>query len=103
MDAGDRGYRVTGTLYDLGSYPGLLVGSGGPVDGDVLRSSRLHELLNRADEIEGDRFQRRLFSARRERDAFQPLLVWVYEYVGNVSGVIKCETGVWPPGVDATR
>lgn len=103
VDSVERGSRVTGTLYDLGSYPGLLVGSGGPVNGDVLRSSRLHELLNRADEIEGDRFKRRLVWARPERDSFQPLLVWVYEYVGNVSGAIKCENGVWPRGVDDAR
>lgn len=90
-------------LYDFGDYPGLLAGSGGSVKGDVLRSSRLHELLDRTDEIEGDCFKRRLVWARPQRTSVEPALVWVYEYVGDVSGAIECEKGVWPRGIDDAR
>ncbi len=85
IDSVQSGYSVTGKLYDLGTHPGLVVGTGSPVSGDVLRSTRLHELLARADEIEGVQFKRRLVWAHPERDPNLSLLVWVYEYVGDVS------------------
>lgn len=85
VDSVESGYCVTGVLYDLGNHPGIVLGSGSPVGGDVLRSTRLHELLARADGIEGAGFRRRLVWARSERDPNQSLLVWVYEYVGDLS------------------
>ncbi len=84
VDSVESGYRVTGTLYDLGTHPGLVIGSGGPVSGEVLHSSRLNELLARTDEIEGVQFKRRVVWAYPERDPSRSVLVWVYEYVGNV-------------------
>lgn len=96
VDSVDSGYRVTGSLYDLGSHTGIVIGSGGPVRGDVLRSTRLHELLARADGIEGAQFKRRLVWAHAERDPSQSLLVWVYEYVGDVSKARKCSNDMQP-------
>lgn len=86
---------VLGKLYDLGDYPGLVLGSGDRVPGVILRSDRLHELLLRVDGIEGHDFARRLcwaMSSERREGA----LCWVYEYGGSTSAVSRCEQGIWP-------
>jgi gamma-glutamylcyclotransferase (GGCT)/AIG2-like uncharacterized protein YtfP len=70
--------RVSGTLLDLGSYPGLVDG-GGPVTGEVYRIDT-PELLPVVDEQEGYNFQR-----RRRRVALPDdgrAWAWVYHYRG---------------------
>lgn len=83
VDSVARGYHLKGSLYDLGDHTGVVIGSGGTVVGDLLRSVRLHELLARADEIEGVQFERRLTWVDSESSPEQSALAWVYEYKGG--------------------
>jgi gamma-glutamylcyclotransferase (GGCT)/AIG2-like uncharacterized protein YtfP len=91
----DEGYSVSGKLYDLGDYPGLVLGSGDRVPGQILRTDRLRELLVRIDDIEGQHFVRRLYWVTQS-DEGKPALTWIYEYRGEVSGIPRCSGGVWP-------
>ena len=86
---------VSGKLYDLGEYPGLVLGSGDSVPGEILHSDRLHELLLRVDGIEGHDFARRLFWAMSSEGG-ERALCWVYPYGGSTSGVPRCRQGIWP-------
>lgn len=90
VDSVESGYRLTGSLYDLGSHTGVVIGSGGTVRGDLLRSQRLHELLARADGIEGVQFKRRLVWIHSESGPGQSALAWVYEYTGDLSQATRC-------------
>lgn len=90
-------HYLSGTLYDLGDYPGLVLGSGDGVDrvpGMILHSDRLHELLSLADGFEGHDFTRRLCWVDPSEGG-QPALCWVYEYRGSTS-VPRCTRGMWP-------
>jgi gamma-glutamylcyclotransferase (GGCT)/AIG2-like uncharacterized protein YtfP len=92
----DQGYFLTGKLYDLGMFPGLVLGSGDKVPGLVLHSTDLRALLRRLDQIEGSQFARRLSWASTETPGVPPALVWVYEFVGEASGANRCKGGRWP-------
>jgi gamma-glutamylcyclotransferase (GGCT)/AIG2-like uncharacterized protein YtfP len=89
-------YSVLGELYDIGSHPGIVLGVGDRVQGELLRSHRLHELLLRIDEVEGRDFARRLWWVTAGADASERSLAWVYEFRGQTSGVPRCKDGVWP-------
>jgi gamma-glutamylcyclotransferase (GGCT)/AIG2-like uncharacterized protein YtfP len=94
-------YFVSGKLYDLGDYPGLVLGSGDRVQGEILRSDPLHDLLLRIDEIEGRDFARRLYWAEPGADGRERSLAWIYEYRSQTSDVHPlCRGGVWPRLVD---
>jgi gamma-glutamylcyclotransferase (GGCT)/AIG2-like uncharacterized protein YtfP len=93
-------YFVSGKLYDLGSHPGLVLGAGDRVHGEMLRSERLHELLHRIDELEGADFIRRLTWVTSIADSRERSLAWVCEYRGQTSGVPRCRGGVWPRLID---
>jgi gamma-glutamylcyclotransferase (GGCT)/AIG2-like uncharacterized protein YtfP len=83
----EGGYFVLGKLYDCGTHPGLVMGPGDRIRGEVLRSARLHELLARTDDIEGTDFKRRLSWARPDSTGGELALVWVYEFAGDTSGL----------------
>lgn len=95
VDDVDSGYFVTGTLYNCGAYPGLVIGVGDHIRGEVLRSTRLHELLNSTDKLEGTDFRRRLSWAHPVSPDQAKVLVWVYELAGDTSGLTRCPGGVW--------
>jgi gamma-glutamylcyclotransferase (GGCT)/AIG2-like uncharacterized protein YtfP len=90
VDSVESGYLPRASLYDLCTYTGIVIGSGGIVRGDLLRSVRLHELLNRVDEIEGVQFKRRLVWVHSESNQGQSALAWVYEYTGDLSQATRC-------------
>jgi gamma-glutamylcyclotransferase (GGCT)/AIG2-like uncharacterized protein YtfP len=93
VDSVQSGYHLAGSVYDLGSHAGLVIGSGGSVRGDLLRSARLHDLLARADEIEGVHFKRRLVWVHLESGPQQSALAWAYEYTGDLSEATKRAPG----------
>jgi hypothetical protein len=72
-----------GKLFDLGEHPGLVLGAGDRVPGEILRSDRMHELLLRIDEIEGPDFTRRLY--------------WVTAADGDDRALVYTSTGGRPP------
>lgn len=80
-------YFVSGWLYDCGTHPGLVMGMGDRIHGSLLRSSRLHQVLARTDEIEGAAFKRRLAWARSDSADRELALVWVYEFAGDTAGL----------------
>jgi gamma-glutamylcyclotransferase (GGCT)/AIG2-like uncharacterized protein YtfP len=97
-----RGKRsVGGTLYDLGSYPGLLLGTGRAAaelfridDASVLRR------LDRFERYEPRNPERSLF--RRTRVAIprfansaSTIDAWIYAFNGLVEGRPVIETGSW--------
>jgi gamma-glutamylcyclotransferase (GGCT)/AIG2-like uncharacterized protein YtfP len=98
---GDK-YFVSGKLYDLGDHPGLVLGAGDRVPGEILHNDRLHELLRRVDEIEGSDFIRRLYWTTPAVDSDESALTWIYEYRGKTSGIRRCRGGIWPKSVDIT-
>lgn len=91
-----EGYFARGKLYDLGDHPGIILGTGDRVQGEILRSDRLHDLLHRIDDIEGREFTRRLSWVTSNVESSERLLAWIYEYRGESSGFPRCKDGVWP-------
>jgi gamma-glutamylcyclotransferase (GGCT)/AIG2-like uncharacterized protein YtfP len=92
--------RVTGTLVDLGAYPGLVPGQG-IVRGELLRLEPGGVALRRLDDLEG------FFGPGDLRNEYERLLVavetgggpleaWAYRYAGPVEGVPRLPGGVWP-------
>jgi len=86
-------YFVCGKSYDRGTYPGLVLGDGDRIPGEVLRSSRLHELLARTDDIEGADFKRRLSWARPSSPERELALVWIYEFASDTSRLTRYTGG----------
>jgi gamma-glutamylcyclotransferase (GGCT)/AIG2-like uncharacterized protein YtfP len=85
-----------GRLYDLGTYPGLVV-SGivhGRVQGEVfrLREPR-QELLAQLDAYEGELFERKAGDV--ELAAGGRVLAWIYVYRGPTAGRPSIGSGRW--------
>lgn len=89
------GWSITGTLYDLGEYPGF-VGSGQTkVIGDLVTTSDLWSLLTRTDQIEGKMFSRSLFWITPATGTNEVRLAWVYCYNQPTQGVPCIRSGEW--------
>ena len=90
---------VSGALYDLGSYPGLVPDEAADVHGDVFELAEPHRLLPRLDAYEGfdpEALEASLF--RREPrpvrlDDARRLTAWVYLYNRPIRGARPIPSG----------
>jgi gamma-glutamylcyclotransferase (GGCT)/AIG2-like uncharacterized protein YtfP len=83
--------RAQGRLVSLGSYPGLVEGTG-RVEGELYRLHR-SEVLADIDREEGYNFQRRLIQVRRADG--RRARAWVYWYRGSHARAIPIPAGDW--------
>ena len=88
------GWSVQGTLYDTGPYPALSLDGEGPVEGELLESRDLAELLRVTDDIEGDEYVRVAVIARSPDGASRA--AWTYRYAWDVSKLKLLAGGRWP-------
>lgn len=86
---------TAGTLFDLGEYPGLVLAGGErqTVYGELIRFSRLPDILPRLDEEEGSEYRRELL---------QPIsngrpapIAWAYVLQAVPSAARVIESGDW--------
>ena len=95
---------MRGRLYDLGSYPGVVIDPGaGPVIGQVLEVPDDPELWLRLDAYEGfdsndparSLFRRVRWHVQPTASSGRPLHCWVYVYNGDVAPENLIESGAW--------
>jgi gamma-glutamylcyclotransferase (GGCT)/AIG2-like uncharacterized protein YtfP len=96
---------VSGTLYDLGSFPGALLESNSPrrISGTVFRLPADTHILHKLDEYEeyypespnASQFIRRLFPVQLTDG--RKLECWVYEYNGSCDLAPILESGAYIP------
>ena len=96
---------VRGTLYDLGSYPGVVLDESSPrrISGTVFRLPAGNDILTRLDDYEGfdpqaplsSLFIRRLH--RVDLDGGPTLPCWIYEYNGSTDRAVVIESGAYVP------
>ncbi len=89
---------VPGTLVKIDWYPGLVLGSGGLVKGEVYEIGP--ELLKELDEFEGltgpDDRSGEYHRIRTKVDlAGEPREVWIYEWLKGTTGYEKVTSGDW--------
>lgn len=78
VESVESGY-VFGTLFNLGSYPGLFLAENPesvPVLGELIEFKQLDEILCRLDDEEGSEYRRELIWATRADGSRQP--AWCY-------------------------
>lgn len=90
--------EVAGTLVKIDWYPGLVLGGGSVVLGEVYEVGS--ELMNELDEFEGigleDERNGEYHRVRAEVSfEGEPLNVWVYEWLKGVEGYPVVESGDW--------
>ena len=96
--------QLDGKLYDLGRYPGLVLGAG-QAEGEVYRI-RDHALLARLDAFEGfdarkparSRFVRKVVAVRRPPNSTVRIPAWIYVFNGALNGRREVQGGAWPRG-----
>lgn len=79
------GWFVTGTLYDLGPYPALILCGEHKIRGQLLTARFMHELLAITDRIEGDEYGRVLVPVYRDSNPALRKQAWLYSYLGDTS------------------
>jgi gamma-glutamylcyclotransferase (GGCT)/AIG2-like uncharacterized protein YtfP len=85
--------RCRGTLYDLGSRPGLVLKGRTTVAGEIYRCEQIEETLALLDPLEaGDGFERRLVTVRWRR---QEAPAWAYVYSGVLGAALLIPGGSW--------
>jgi gamma-glutamylcyclotransferase (GGCT)/AIG2-like uncharacterized protein YtfP len=85
---------VRGTLYDVGDYPGMILGDG-LVRGDVVRvpTRQRFEALDAYEECDASPpLFRRVLTTARCRDASEKI-VWVYTYARSIAGKARIHEG----------
>ncbi len=85
---------VRGVLYDLGDYPGMVVGDG-LVHGDVLRVKSMEQLAALDTYEECDRpapLFHRIVTTARSRDGSE-CMAWVYVYAREVADATRIDHG----------
>ncbi|HEY7672370.1 MAG TPA: gamma-glutamylcyclotransferase family protein [Gammaproteobacteria bacterium] len=95
---------LQGTLYDLGSYPGFVPGTG-TAEGEVYRIKNPARLA-RLDAFEGydrekperSRYLREVVGVPRALGNGVRLRAWIYVYNGATAGRREVPGGVWPRG-----
>jgi gamma-glutamylcyclotransferase (GGCT)/AIG2-like uncharacterized protein YtfP len=91
--------ELPGTLYDLGTYPGLRLEGEGNVYGEIHLFSDIEQALRVLDMVEGYRegrpslFQRVLVEARDRRGRRRPC--WAYVYAKPVDDSRRLVSGLW--------
>lgn len=90
--------QVPGTLVKIDWYPGLVLGEGGPVKGEVYEIG--HELLKELDEFEGigleDDRNGEYHRVRAEVSlGGKPTTVWIYEWLKGIEDYEVVESGDW--------
>ncbi len=87
--------RVRGALYDLGTYPGLVLQPGAAtwVSGTVLELPDEETVLQALDQYEGVEFRRTVCDVVRESG--ERLQCWVYQFRGNLQGAKRVVSGEW--------
>ena len=92
--------RVSGTLLDLGSYPGWVAGPG-TVHGEVLTLHPIEAVLPAVDELEdfhgtGEPYNLYERETVRVETDDGPTLAWVYRFCGTTEGAKPVPGGRWP-------
>lgn len=90
---------VNGTLLDFGAWPGLIEGTT-PIQGELVRSANLSDLLRALDEIEGfdgwcgagHLFRRTLRKIETDTGLVN---AWLYDYAGRERSAKIIATGDW--------
>ncbi len=73
--------EIRGVLYDLGSYPALVLdASAGNVWGEVFEIANFEEVIQVLDRYEGEEYRRVLTSIVVDQSSLD---CWVYEYLGE--------------------
>ena len=85
--------RFSGTLYDLGPFPGVKLTDEGRVAGERYRCT--DEALARLDRFEGATAPEPMFERVRVVLLEPPCEAWVYEYAGSVSAHLQVDSGDW--------
>jgi len=90
--------EVKGTLLKIDWYPGLVLGEGGSVKGEIYEIGR--ELLKELDEFEGIGLddERNGEYHRIRAEVFcndKPMEVWIYEWLKGIAGYEVVESGDW--------
>lgn len=90
--------EVKGTLLKIDWYPGLVLGVGTSVKGEVYEVSP--ELMKELDEFEGiglEDERKGEYHRIKAEVAFEeePLNVWIYEWLKGVEGYSVVENGDW--------
>jgi gamma-glutamylcyclotransferase (GGCT)/AIG2-like uncharacterized protein YtfP len=82
-----------GTLYNLGSYPGLVRGTTS-VTGELyeIRADQWERVIAHFDDYEGSEYTRELIPVRI---AAGELDAWTYIYTGSINGFFAI--AAWPP------
>lgn len=90
------GFRIKGHLFDLGIFPAWRYETWGWVHGCILRVPTMFRLKHLAfcDEVEGERFERRLALAYGENDQPQHI-VWAYHYREEPRQNDRISNGLW--------
>lgn len=92
--------RIHGRLYDLGDYPGLILGGDDIVHGDLIGfdDATLWALLDAYEECDPGAPEiseyRRLEADLHDEGG----RAWVYVYNRSVEGLIPIASGIWPAG-----
>jgi gamma-glutamylcyclotransferase (GGCT)/AIG2-like uncharacterized protein YtfP len=93
--------ELRGTLYDLGTYPGLVLQGEGTVKGEVHLFADIEQALGVLDRLEGylgdgnpaNLFRRQLVEARDRRGRRRRC--WTYVYAGRTSELQHIDSGMW--------
>ena len=85
--------RVCGELWKVDWYPGVILKGKGLVLGEVWEVTG--ETMTALDEFEGSEYQRVKVSVDLESKTDE---VWIYEWLGDPSGLVKVESGDWLEG-----
>lgn len=88
--------RLTGILYDLGDYPGIVEGAG-VVHGEVFEIVAPHALqvLDAFEDCNPGRPEAGLYRREAVTLAAPRMRVWVYLYNRPVDTAVRIETGDW--------
>ena len=88
-----RGWSLSGQLYNVGRYPGLILPGGRRVRGEVLISDQPDEMLRVTDQLEGDEYHRILAQVENGEGAAQ--YAWVYVYARDISRLERLDVDEW--------
>lgn len=94
---------VSGALYQVDWYPGLVLGSDGTVHGELyeLPIDKVDHMLTSLDDYEGGGFRRRKATVMGE--GIEHADAWVYTYIGPTHALTAIATGDYGAPVHRAR